>query len=622
MKGKFDFKQSLIMFISIMFIGFQLYLALIRPLHPLLQNPVHLLFALSLVFLYKPLGKGLLRGVDIAIEMGILYILYYFVTETNRIQYRIPFVDMATNQDIVVMLLSVIILLEAVRRVLGLNLLIFILIFIAYATWGKYFPGWLKFDGINLPQFTELMIMGSDGIFGLPLSTSSGYLFYFILFGAFFSAGGGGQLLIDMGMKLSNKEASGPAKAAVISSGLMGMVSGSAVANVSTTGVMTIPMMKKVGYQPEQAGAIEAIASTGGQIMPPIMGAGAFIMAEMLGINYGKVAMAAIIPAVAYYASILMLVHFLAKKRKHKIEDVEVEFESKPIMKRLYLLIPTFMVVYNILAGASLMKSALIGTAMVIVLNFFNKEDGLNFKGILDCFLAGARQAADIAVPTAACGIIIGVAVQSGMTSKLSGIMAGVGGGNLLVALLMTMAGCMILGMALPTVAAYLVSVILFVPTLTKLGIPALPANMFVFYFGIIAQITPPVCLASFTAAGIAGANSWKTGWTAFLYAFVAFLIPFVFVYQPAILLMGSVQEIVLVCITLGIGTYFLASAIAGYLFIPLESILYRGILLVIAIAVIAPEMTTSIIGVAGGIAFAGYCYTKGKKEKFIVQGE
>ena len=602
--------------ISVLWLLFQLYLALIAPLHPLLQNPIHLIFALALILVYSPLGRGWLRLVDVGLGAVLLYIGYYFISETARLQTRIQYVDTASPLDVTIMVVLVLFILDAVRRTLGLNLLLFIVFFIAYAAWGTYFPGWTKFQGIDLLSFTELMTMGPDGILGIPLSTSSDFLFFFIVFGAFFAECGGGKLLIDIGLSFSNKSSGGPAKAAVISSGLMGMISGSAVANVTTTGVMTIPMMKKVGYTPEQAGAIEAVASTGGQIMPPIMGVGAFIMSEMLGIPYSTIALSALIPACAYYFSVFLLVDFLAKKQRVAETEAQAAFTIDPIVPRLFLLIPAAIVVYYILTGASLLKAAVIGTTAVVIINFFNRKSGRRLSELFDCVMQGTKQATAIALPTAACGIIIGIVIQSGLATKLSSVMISAGGSNLLIALLLSTAGCMLLGMALPTVAAYLVAVVLFVPTLVKLGVGVLPANMFVFYFGIIAQITPPVCLASFTAAGIAGANSWKTGWTAFSYALVAFLVPFVFVYQPSILLIGTPLDTILNTVVLAVGTFFLAAAVAGYLLLPVEQIWKRILLFIIAVLIIAPEMTSSIVGLIGGAIMVIVAYIEKRKVK------
>lgn len=564
-----------------------------------------------------------MKLLDIPFFAGIIFLLYYTIVEFPRLSIRVQYVDIVTALDKAATVICIIILLEAVRRTLGKILFIFILLFIIYDWLGMYCPGILYFKGTNMRSFTETMMLGSGGIFGTPLYTSATSLFYFILFGAFFSQCGGGQLLIDFGMKFSNKSAGGPAKAAIISSGLMGMISGSAVANVSTTGVMTIPMMKKVGYEPHQAGAIEAVASTGGQIMPPIMGVGAFIMAEMLGVPYKTVAFAAIIPALAYYGSVFFLVTFMAKKEAIDSDKEAVTIEIKdPLLERVYMIIPAIVLVIYIISGKSLMRSGMVGIFAVLLCNLFSKfyKGGKYYQTLAttaNTAVDGVKQASNIAIPTAACGIIIGVVIQSGLATRFSNIIAKIGTSHLSIALIIAMFGCMLLGMALPTVAAYLVSNILFVPVLIKLNVNPLSANMFVFYFGIMAQITPPVCLASYTAAGIAGADSLKTGFTGFMYALVAFLVPFVFVYNPELLLMGTPAEIAKATAILFFGTYLLAGAISGYMVAPLSKF-NRGILFIGALCMIAPETITDIIGLVIGV----YIITTGllKKKKVPVE--
>lgn len=613
--------------IVVIFIGFQFYLALIKPLDPMLQNPMHLILALLVIFIVNPAdknsGKKWMKLLDIPFFAGIIFLLYYTIVEFPRLSIRVQYVDIVTALDKAATVICIIILLEAVRRTLGKILFIFILLFIIYDWLGMYCPGILYFKGTNMRSFTETMMLGSGGIFGTPLYTSATSLFYFILFGAFFSQCGGGQLLIDFGMKFSNKSAGGPAKAAIISSGLMGMISGSAVANVSTTGVMTIPMMKKVGYEPHQAGAIEAVASTGGQIMPPIMGVGAFIMAEMLGVPYKTVAFAAIIPALAYYGSVFFLVTFMAKKEAIDSDKEAVTIEIKdPLLERVYMIIPAIVLVIYIISGKSLMRSGMVGIFAVLLCNLFSKfyKGGKYYQALVttaNTAVDGVKQASNIAIPTAACGIIIGVVIQSGLATRFSNIIAKIGTSHLSIALIIAMFGCMLLGMALPTVAAYLVSNILFVPVLIKLNVNPLSANMFVFYFGIMAQITPPVCLASYTAAGIAGADSLKTGFTGFMYALVAFLVPFVFVYNPELLLMGTPAEIAKATAILFFGTYLLAGAISGYMVAPLNKF-NRGILFIGALCMIAPETITDIIGLVIGV----YIITTGllKKKKVPVE--
>jgi len=592
----------------------QLCFSFLIPTNPMTIAPIFLCFSMAIIYLEKPFPGSkkfpALRIFDYAALVLCVAISVYYYSQRVRIITRIPHIGVVTMGDIVFGLITVILLLEAVRRTIGMNLLVFLLVFLAYSVLAPYLPGFLKFSGFNINQFTEVMTLTDNGLFGTPLTTTATYIFYFVLFGALFAACGGGQVLIDIGMRACKPEGGGPAKAAVISSGLMGMVSGSAVANVTTTGVLTIPMMKKAGYEPEQAGAVEAVASTGGQIMPPIMGVGAFIMAELLGISYMEVAMSAIIPAVAYFGCAFLIVGFLAKKRYYLHPDQvvsreELTFQMDPIKPRLFLLLPAVILVIMVMSGQSLRLSAIYSIVAVLLLNFFNPKR-LGPKEMFDAFIDGIKQCADIAIPVASCGIIIGVVVQSGLANKLASLVSSVGNGSLLPALLLTMVCCLLLGMAMPTSAAYLISVTLFASALVRLDLPLMCAHMFCFYFGVMAQITPPVCLASFTAAGIAKANSWKTGWTAFLYASVAVLVPYSFAYEPALLLQGPIMDTVTAGVSLFIGCYALASAVAGFRVVPLNMPL-RLVLGAAAILCIVPGSVTDIIGIAVLVAISLY---------------
>jgi len=645
------------------FFAFQMYIALVKQFPPMLQSPLHLVFALALVFLCYPADYNYRKKVrkqaeaqgkepdplilnkrawtnwlDLLIFAGVGFLLWYTLSQNARLNDYVLSVSPVYTIDNICMVVCIVLLLIAVYRTLGLTLTVFIGMFILYAWTAPYLPGilytkpkatWQKF----LMQFTSGMVMTERGIFGTPLYTSASTLFYFMVFGSFFSAIGGGQLLIDIAMKLSNKSSGGPAKAAVVSSGLMGMISGSAVANVATTGVITIPMMKRIGYKPEEAGAIEAVASTGGQIMPPIMGVGAFIMAELLGISYARVVGAAIIPALAYYFAVYILVDRLAAKRASTLDttvDATIKVERK-ILPRLYLLLPAILLVAWILRGYSLMRSGMIGIFACIICNvvnyFVNKEDFVNLKGLGECCLDSVKQAASIAIPTAACGIIINVVTQqTSLATNLSSLMTSMGTTSLFLALLIAMVGCMILGMALPTVAAYLVGTILFLPCIRPILISTgmdmftvnLCSHMFIFYFGIMAQITPPVCVASYTAAGIADADAMKTGWKGFTFALVGFLVPFVFVYNPAILLFGSFGQIALGTAQLLLGTFFLALSVAGFFKIDFK-IPERLVLLAAAICLIAPELISSLVGTVLGIAVL--MLNSVRKKKLIKKG-
>jgi TRAP transporter 4TM/12TM fusion protein len=615
------FRYGIIAVLSLIFLGFELYIALVRPIVSQISYSLHLSLSLMIIFLYKPLvdkyrGKKWLWIFDAACIIMAAFIAIYFISNVDRLIYRIMMVDPMLPVDLIAAFGLLIVLLIAVHRTLGLALTVFVLFFVAYAFFGQYISGPFRYSGMTWQHFGEMLSLSPDGIYGSPLATCVTTIFYYFVFGAFFATCGGGQVLIDLGMKLSDKTAGGPAKASVVSSCLMGMVSGSAVANVTTTGVFTIPLMKKAGYLPEQAAAVESVSSTGGQIMPPIMGVGAFIMAEMVGIPYARIAVDALIPALGYYLAVFFLVHNIAKKNHLGGKDSSTRYVSDPILPRLYRLIPVVVMVVMIFMSMPLPTSALTGIALSIVIGSLSKETRLSPKQLLDCCMTGIRQAANIAIPTAACGIMIGIVVRSGAANKLTTIINSVGNSHLLFALFITMVGCLVLGMALPTVAAYLIANILFAETLSKLGLDLLSLNMFIFYFGVIAQITPPVCVASFTAAGIAYADSWKTGWTAFFYAIVSFIVPYAFIYQPAILLNGTVGEIIYACIMLAIAVFFLAGSIAGYLFAPIHQWWLRGLLFISGVLVAMPGLATDIAGYVLGFSITAYLIITAQRQR------
>ena len=418
--------------------------------------------ALVVVWLYNPMAEKskshnkLWWIYDIFLIASSCFICWFFLSHAEQLNYRIFNVDVMTTTEVIVAVLLVINVMEAVRRVVSMSLFWVICFFLAYAWFGQYIPGLFRFSGISFPKLMEVLMYGENGIFGSPLVTSLGTLFYFLVFGTFFSNCGGGGVLIDGGMKLSDKTVGGPAKAAVISSGLLGMVSGSAIANVSTTGVLTIPLMKKTGYDPEEAAAVESVASTGGQIMPPIMGAGAFIMAEIIGVQYAQIAEAAILPAVAYFLAVFILVHMIAKK-KGLGKDSGVHYEGKPILPRVYRLLPIIVLVIMIIMGYSLPRSAIYCTIFSIIIAAISPETRMSPRKLLQTLMDGVRQAANIAIPTAACGIMIGIVVNSGVAVKIAKLIGTSGEGSLFIALLIAALGCLLLGMALPTVAAYLI---------------------------------------------------------------------------------------------------------------------------------------------------------------------
>ena len=445
--------------LTVIWTVFQLYIKLVKPLDPWFQLPLHMCLALVVVWLYNPMVEKskshnkLWWIYDIFLIASSCFICWFFLSHAEQLNYRIFNVDVMTTTEVIVAVLLVINVMEAVRRVVSMSLFWVICFFLAYAWFGQYIPGLFRFSGISFPKLMEVLMYGENGIFGSPLVTSLSTLFYFLVFGTFFSNCGGGGVLIDGGMKLSDKTVGGPAKAAVISSGLLGMVSGSAIANVSTTGVLTIPLMKKTGYDPEEAAAVESVASTGGQIMPPIMGAGAFIMAEIIGVQYAQIAAAAVLPAVAYFLAVFILVHMIAKK-KGLGKDSGVHYEGKPILPRVYRLLPIVVLVVMIIMGYSLPRSAIYCTIFSIIIAAISPETRMSPRKLLQTLMDGVRQAANIAIPTAACGIMIGIVVNSGVAVKIAKLIGTSGEGSLFIALLIAALGCLLLGMALPTVAA------------------------------------------------------------------------------------------------------------------------------------------------------------------------
>lgn len=603
-------RETAAVWVTLAYLCFQLYRTFLNPLPPLILRPIHVTLMCLLCYLSVPVDKesSLLKkiintGLEWLSILSTPFLLWYAVTQYSRLNSRISYLDPVQLIDHIACILLVVLILGIIWRTIGKVLAIFIMIFIAYVWVAPYLPGVLHYDGMSLDKFTDLLIMGTNGVFGSATSASSTFVFWVMIFGTLFATTGGGDVLIDIGIRAGarSNDNSGPAKAAVVASGLMGMISGSAAANVSGTGTITIPMMKKAGYTPESAGAIESVASTGGQIMPPIMGTSAFIMAEMLGISYGKIATSAIIPAAVYYISVFILVTLMAKKSVRNGQRVEMPPVKEKILPRLYLLAPVVVMVAVLGMGFTIQRAAIYAIGTVLVLNVISPKMRHSPKKVVAEFLNATRRTGTVAIPVSGCGIIIAVVSITGLATRISNLIFEVGSVNILLGCLITMVGVMLLGMALPTVAAYLTAFVLFVPTLRALGIDNLAANMFILYFGVFAQITPPVCVASYTAAGIAGADSWKTGWTAFSYSIVAFLAPFMFVVKTGLLLQGSIMDIVSATAILMVGTIFLDIGVAGYLKTPMKRV-ERILFVASGFITCLPIEHSDPIGIAMGI--------------------
>lgn len=573
--------KKVIFFGLLAFSIFQLYTAIQGQFTAYIQRSIHLGFALSLIFLMFPAMKKSIRKRRIPIYDYLLSLLsigvgLYWPIMYNELVFR---VGTMTDLDFIVGALAILLTLEAARRTVGVPITIIATVFLVYAFFGPYFPGFLAHRGQDLSSLIHLMFFTTDGILGTPISVSATFIFVFLLFGSFLVKTGVGQYFNDLAVTLAGRLTGGPAKVAIFSSALQGTISGSSVANVVTSGSYTIPMMKKLGYRKEFAGGVEAAASTGGQLMPPIMGAAAFLMVEFIGgITYWEIAKAAAIPAVLYFAGIWIMTHFEAKRVGLKGMSKEEMPDRKEVLKKLYLLIPIVTIIVLMFIGIPTMQAALWGIVAAVVFSAIDKETRMNFKDIIDALVDGARTALAVAAATAAAGIIVGVVVKTGLGLSLANGLISASGGNIFLTLFFTMLASIVLGMGSPTTANYVITSTIAAPaiiTLLMLDMPAgatvplvvaLSAHLFVFYFGIIADITPPVALAAFAAAGVSGGDPIKTGVVAAKLAIAAFIIPYMIIFSPALLMIDtSFGEVIWVVFTAIIGMMSIGAGMIGY---------------------------------------------------------
>lgn len=560
---------KLVMFIAIAMSCFHFYTSGFGLLLAQKQGAVHLAFTLALVFLLYPMSSKqsktsgipfydyVLAGLGVA---SALYLVVFFNELTTR-------AGLPTKTDLIMGFLLIATLLEATRRISNPVLPTLAIVALLYCYFGRSMPEMIAHREFSIERIINHMYLGTEGIFGTPLEVSSTFVFMFILFGSVLEKTGLGKFIIDLSMALAGWSTGGPAKVAVVSSGLMGMVSGSSVANVCTTGMFTIPLMKSVGYEPHFAGAVEAVASTGGQIMPPVMGAAAFIMAQILGVPYMEVVIAAIVPAMLYYFAVMVQVHFEASRLGLKGIPFSQLPPLMPLLKsKGFLLIPLIAIIYFLLAGFTPLKSAFNGILVSFVLSWLNKETRLTPSRIIEAFEAGARGAIGVACACATVGMIVGMGTLTGLALRIANAIVALAGGSKILTLFFTMLASLLLGMGLPTTANFIVTSTMAAPALFLLGVPPMAAYMFVFYFGIAADLTPPVALAAYAGAGIAGSDPMKTGITAFKLALAGFIVPYIYVYNP-ILLFINVDPLTMVqaiCTAL-IGVFLLAMSTIGF---------------------------------------------------------
>lgn len=585
----------LITVIAVAMSAFHLYVAFVGPPDAYVMRGLHLAFALGMAFLILCgfNGKADRPSIfDLALMAVAVAAALYPMLNLDYIINRMYYVDDPILTDYIFGIALIVMVLEATRRATGWALPITAMCFLAYAlTAGN------QSVGIVLDQ----LYLTTEGIFGIPLYVSATYVMLFILFGAFVERSGAGQLFMDFALALAGYSAGGPAKVAVITSCMFGTVSGSAVANVMTTGTFTIPLMKRTGYRPAFAGAVEAVASTGGQLMPPIMGAAAFVMAEFLGTSYLTVASFAILPAVLYYVAVFMAVHFEAKRIGLRgLPRADLPRAGQVLKERGHLFLPLVLIIAVLLAGYSTSLSALIGIVSVVPTTWLRSSTRRTFTpmAIIEALESGARNTLIVALACACAGIVIGVITLTGLGLDFTSVVIALSQNSMILALVLTMVAGIILGMGLPTTPAYIVQVALLVPALVKLGVMVEAAHLFVLYFAVLSAITPPVAMAVYAANGLSGASLMESSWAAVKLGLTGYVIPFMFVFGPSLLLMGEWTDVLRTAVTATVGVTCLAAGLHKYFIGPLR-IWERIALLVVAFLLIDPKLVTDLIGAA-----------------------
>ncbi len=572
---------------------YHMYAAAFGPPEAIVFRGTHLLFALTLVFLLYPTrpGHAAWRALDAALlALGFGFVLHIFLNYDYFIN-RIIYIDTLTAWDRSFAVVAVVIVLEATRRVIGWALPLTAVAFIVYAA---------GFTHVTLDVLLEQLYLSTEGIFGSTLGVSASYVMLFVLFGAFMEKSGTGQLFMDFAMSITGHTAGGPGKVSVVSSSLFGTVSGSAVANVMVDGPITIPLMKRTGFRPPFAAAVEAVASTGGQIMPPIMGAAAFVMAEFLAVPYAQVALWAAIPALLYYVAVFFAVHFEAKRFKLAgVPKAELPRFVHVMAVRGHLFVPVFVVMFGLMLGYSAPLCALVGalSCLPVALLRASTREGIGWRSVFGALVEGARNTLAVAMACACAGIVIGCVTITGLGIVFTQLVVALSHNSLILALVLTALAGIVLGMGMPTTPSYIVMVSLLVPALIKLGAVTPAAHMFAFYFAILSAITPPVALAVFAAAGLARTNMWQAGWESMRVAAPAYIVPFMFVYEPSLLMIGDWTTIVTSTLSATIGVMCLAAGLVGYLSRP--CVLWeRALLVAAALLLIKPGYVSDAVGI------------------------
>ncbi|KUO49398.1 MAG: TRAP transporter [Desulfitibacter sp. BRH_c19] len=527
----------------------------------------------------ESIKNGFLQFLAVAMLTLLVGLTIYSYVQYENIIYR---AGMPNFYDKVFGTFLIILVIYAGARRLGWVITGIVGIFIAYALFGNYLPGDLYHRGLSYDRFIDFMYNQTTGVLGVPIKVAAEYVIMFILFGGFLNKSGAGEFFIRLAFAMTGKLWGGPAKAAIVASALMGTINGSGVANAVATGSITIPLMKRVGYKPHFAAAVEAAASNGGMIMPPIMASVAFLIAEFTGTPYSKIMLYGLFPAALYFFAVMLMVHFEAKKTNLKpLEAAMIPNLWETFKKGWYFLLPIVVLVALLIKGFSPMRAATVGMGMMVILSYMRKETRMGIYEILSAIEEGIRNTIVVSVACAMAGIVVGVITSTGLGIKFSSIVLSLAGGNLFLALILTMISSIILGMGMTAAAVYVIVSALTVQALIDMGVLLMPAHFFVYYYGISSAITPPVALAAYGAAGIAGANQNLTALVACKLAVVTFLIPFAFIYNPAIMAIGTVSEVVLAVATASVGVVALSAGLSRWLLDKLQ--LWQQFILVAA---------------------------------------
>ena len=608
--------------IAIVWALVQLYTALFGVFPTTIQRGQHVGFALFLVFVLYPFMRSMRKDkvpfYDWILALAGAYVAVYHIINYRDIIHR---AGAYTQMDTIVSILAVLLVLEATRRIAGPVLITVASFFLIYAYLGPMFPGFMSHRGYAIPRIATYMWMSTEAILGIPIGVSSTFIFLFLVFATFLKKTGIGDWLTALAMGVAGGLTGGPAKAAVIASATQGTISGSSVANTVGTGSVTIPLMKSIGYRAEFAAATEAAASTGGQLMPPVMGAAAFIMTEFTNLPYITIALSAAIPAALYFTGVFMMVHLEAKKTGLRgLTRAELPNPLKLLKEKWFLALPIVVIMYLLVGGYTPMRAALFAIVSAILVSYIRKDTRMKPIQIIEGLDEGARSALPVVMACATAGIIVGIVTLTGLGVKFSTGILILSGGNVYLAMLFTMFASIILGMGMPTTANYIVQATIAAPVLVELGIPVIAAHLFVFYFGIIADITPPVALAAFAGSGIAGSNPFKTGVQASKLAFAAYLVPYIFATHPMLVLVDwTPVALIMSLATALIGMYAIASSVSGFMNTRIQGIM-RLVLAVGGLLLIVPGNTTNI----GGIVIIGlaFVYLKAKEKKDAAKSE